>query len=63
MDHDDLDFGAAGVVDPKKKGLHDDDVDFEGDELLSEDEDPLFMGVSEDDDIFSNVGFGDEDAY
>jgi len=62
MDQDDLDFGAAGVVDPKKKGLHDDD-DFEGGDTLDEDEDPLFMGVSEDDDLFNNVGFGDEDGY
>lgn len=62
MDQDDLDFGAADVLDPKKKSLHDDD-DFDGDDLLGDDEDPLFMGVSEDDDIFSNAGFGDEDAY
>jgi hypothetical protein len=61
MYNDDLDFGAADVLDPKKKGLHDDDLD--GDELLDDDEDPLFMGVSEDDDLFNNVGFGDEDGY
>ena len=62
MDQDDLDFGGASVLDPKKSGLHDDD-DFDGDELLEDEEDPLFMGVSEDDDVFSNVGFGDEDGY
>lgn len=62
MDQDDLDFGAADIVDPKKKGLHDDD-DFDGNDTLDEDEDPLFMGLSEDDDIFSNIGFGDEDAH
>lgn len=60
---DDLDFGGADIMDPKKKGLHDDDADFDGDDLLDDDEDPLFMGLSEDDDIFNNAGFGDEDGY
>jgi hypothetical protein len=60
METDDLDFGGADILDPKKKSLHDDDIDAEE---LVDDEDPLFLGLSEDDDIFHNAGFGDEDAY
>ena len=59
MDYDEMDFGGADVLDPKKKSLHDDD-EFADDELL-DDEDPLFAGLSEDDDLFKNAGFGDED--
>ena len=58
--NEDLDFGGVDIMDPKKKPLHDDDID--SDELV-DDEDPLFIGLSEDDDIFTNAGFGDEDAY
>lgn len=59
MYNDDVDFGGADLLDPKKKGLHGDD-----DELLLDDEDledPEFFGLAEDDDVFSNAGFGIEE--
>jgi hypothetical protein len=57
MYNDDVDFGGADILDPKKKGLHDDELLLDDEDL----EDPDFLGLAEDDDIFSNVGFGAEE--
>lgn len=56
MYDDEKDFGGADILDPKKKRLGGEEDDFEN----FDDADPDFIGFDEEDDLFMNAGFGDE---